>query len=109
MTPTLHLPAGSRSNRQQTGEKVALCLHANDWHFSDLTASSNVRFARRSLARSPFFDPIELNKSLLLADERIFLSPLMRVARGNVMDHIVSHKNDHGPTYRPYRALQRDV
>src|SRR5258708_8363688 len=32
MTPTLHLPAGSRSNRQQTGErsKVALWLHAND-------------------------------------------------------------------------------
>src|SRR5260370_10452641 len=32
MTPPLHLPAGSWSNRQQRGErsKVALCLHAND-------------------------------------------------------------------------------
>src|SRR5260370_7760908 len=32
MTPTLHLPAGCWSNRQQTGErsKVALCLHASD-------------------------------------------------------------------------------
>jgi hypothetical protein len=31
----------------------------------------------------------------------------MRFARGYMRDHIVSHKNDHGPSYRRYRALQR--
>jgi hypothetical protein len=31
----------------------------------------------------------------------------MRLARGDVRDHIVSHKTDHGPSYRSYRALQR--
>jgi hypothetical protein len=29
-----------------------------------------------------------------------FLGPLMRSARGDVRDHIVLHKNDHGPSYR---------
>jgi hypothetical protein len=31
----------------------------------------------------------------------------MRFVRGGVRDHIVSHKNDHEFSYRPYRALQR--
>jgi hypothetical protein len=31
----------------------------------------------------------------------------MRFERGDVRDHIVLHKNDHGPSYRPYRPLQR--
>ena len=50
--------------------------------------------------------PIVLKKSFL-ADERNFLGPLMCIARGDVRDHVVSHKNDHGPSYRPCRALQR--
>ena len=33
-------------------------------------------------------------------DERKFLEPLMRVTRGDVRDHIVLHKNDHGRSYR---------
>jgi hypothetical protein len=45
------------------------------------------------------FVPIVLKKSFL-ADERKFLGPLMRFARGDVTDHIVSHENDHGPPYR---------
>ena len=40
-------------------------------------------------------------------DERNFLEPLMRFARGDVRDHIVSHKNDHGLSHRRYGALQR--
>jgi hypothetical protein len=52
------------------------------------------------------FAPIVLKKSFL-GDERNFLGPLMRFVRGDVRDHIVSHKNDHGPSYRRYRALQR--
>ena len=49
---------------------------------------------------------IVLQKSLL-ADERNFSGPLVRPTRGDVRDRIVSHKNDHGPSHRPYRALQR--
>src|SRR6266478_8626778 len=52
------------------------------------------------------FVPILLKKSFL-ADEQNFSEPLMRSARGDVRDHIVLHKNDHGPSYRAYRALQR--
>jgi hypothetical protein len=32
-------------------------------------------------------------------DDRNFLGPLMRFARGDMRDHIVSHKNDHGASY----------
>jgi len=31
----------------------------------------------------------------------------MRFARGDVRDHIISRKNDHGPAYRRYGPLQR--
>ena len=31
----------------------------------------------------------------------------MRFARDDLRDHIVSDKNDKRPSYRPYRALQR--
>jgi len=31
----------------------------------------------------------------------------MRFVRGDVRDHIVSHKIDHGPSHRRYSALQR--
>jgi hypothetical protein len=31
----------------------------------------------------------------------------MRFAGDDMRDHIVSHKNDHGPSQRHYRALQR--
>jgi hypothetical protein len=49
---------------------------------------------------------IMLKKSFL-TDERIFLGPLVRCSCGDVRDHIGSHKNDHRPSYRSYRALQR--
>jgi hypothetical protein len=34
---------------------------------------------------------------VFLGDERKFLEPLMRFIRGDVRDHIVSSKIDHGP------------
>jgi len=52
------------------------------------------------------FVPIVLKKSFL-TDERFFLEPLVRCSCGDVRDHIVSHKNDHRPPHRSYRALQR--
>src|SRR5947207_12469415 len=45
--------------------------------------------------------PIVLKKSFW-GDERKFLEPLMRFACGDMRDHIVSHKNDHGASYRRY-------
>ena len=36
-----------------------------------------------------------------------FLRLLMRFVRSDVRDHIASQKNDHGPSYRHYRASQR--
>jgi hypothetical protein len=38
---------------------------------------------------------------------QIFPGPLMRFARGDMRDHIASHKNDYGPSYRRYGVLQR--
>jgi hypothetical protein len=42
--------------------------------------------------------PILLQKSFW-GGERKFLEPLMRFTRGDVRDHIVSSKIDHGPPY----------
>jgi hypothetical protein len=39
-------------------------------------------------------------------DERNFLGLLMRFVRSDVRVLIVSHKNDHGPSQRRYRASQ---
>src|ERR1700686_46198 len=50
--------------------------------------------------------PILLQKSFWGA-ERKFLEPPMRLAPRDVRDLIVSQKNDHGPSYWRYGALQR--
>jgi hypothetical protein len=52
-----------------------------------------------SRATASAVPPIVLKKSLL-GDGQKFLGPLTRFARGDVRDHIVSHKNDHRPSYR---------
>jgi hypothetical protein len=52
------------------------------------------------------FVPIVLQKSFW-TDQRNFLGPLMRFARGDVRDHIVLAKIDHGPSYPRQRPLQR--
>ena len=49
---------------------------------------------------------ISLQKSFS-GDERNFLELLMRFVCGDVRDLIVSHKTDHGPAHRRYRALQQ--
>src|SRR6266403_1469795 len=48
-----------------------------------------------------------LSKKSFLADERNFLAPLVRPTRGNVRDHIESHKSDRRPSYMPCRGLRR--
>jgi hypothetical protein len=49
--------------------------------------------------------PILLQKSFW-GDDRTFSGPLMRFARGDMRDHIVSHKNDHGASCWRYGRLQ---
>ena len=62
----------------------------------------------RSRKAPPYPDlwQILLQKSFW-GGERKFLEPLMRFACDEMRDHIVLHKNDHGPRYRSYRALQQ--
>jgi hypothetical protein len=55
---------------------------------------------------APRFWRIVLKKSFL-GDARNFLEPLMRFARGDVRDLVVSHEIDQGPSYRRHEALQR--
>jgi hypothetical protein len=68
---------------------------------------ANVRCWLSDLANLPTSAlwQILLQKSFV-GDERNFLGPLMRFVCGDVRDLIVSHKNDHGPSHRRYRALQ---
>jgi hypothetical protein len=49
--------------------------------------------------------PIVLKKSFWGADQN-FSEPLMPFARGNMRDHIVSHKNDHEASHGRYAVLQ---
>jgi hypothetical protein len=48
---------------------------------------------------------IVLQKSFW-GDDQDFSGLLMRFARGDMRDHIVSHKNDHGAPYGRYGVLQ---
>jgi hypothetical protein len=45
-------------------------------------------------------------KKSFWGDDQDFLGLLMRFARGDMRDHIVSHKNDHGASYERYGVLQ---
>jgi hypothetical protein len=51
------------------------------------------------------FVPIVLKKSFW-GDDQNFSGLLMRFARGDMRDYIVSHKNDHGASYERYGVLQ---
>jgi hypothetical protein len=48
-----------------------------------------------------------LSKKSFGGNKRNFLKLLMCFVRSDVRDHIVSRKNDHGPSYWHYRASQR--
>jgi hypothetical protein len=88
--PAYWILSGARQASRAADEVIEYGTRTSRyWYFSDVDLSTNVRFA-----------PILLKKSFL-ADGQIFLGPLMRFARGDVRDHIVLHKNDHGPSYRP--------
>jgi len=50
--------------------------------------------------------PIVLKKSFLTGAGN-FSEPLKRFVRRDVRDHVVTHKNDHGPSYQRQKSLQR--
>jgi hypothetical protein len=56
-------------------------------------------------SRQVRFVPILLQKSFW-GDGRKLSEPLMRPVPRDVRDHIVSQKNDHGPSYWRYGTLQ---
>jgi hypothetical protein len=45
-------------------------------------------------------------KKSFWSDDQKFSGLLMCFARGDMRDHIVSHKNDHGASYERYGVLQ---
>jgi len=44
-------------------------------------------------------------KKSFWSDDQNFSGLLMRFARGDMRDHIVSYKNDHGASYERYGVL----
>ena len=83
----------------QLGQKAKYSLRAND-----VRSGPDNGYTATAAACPVRADSVEKS---FLGDERNFLEPLMRSARDNVRDHIVLHKNDHRPSYRRYRAFQR--
>ncbi len=66
------------------------------WYFSDMPRQpDDVRSRGDSVAK------------VFWGDDQNFSGPLMPFARGDMRDHIVSHKNDHGASYGRYAVLQR--
>jgi hypothetical protein len=61
--------------------------------FSELPLKADIARCSRHVSKVPI-----LLKKSFSADERNVLGPLMRFARGDVRDHIVSQKNDHEPS-----------
>jgi hypothetical protein len=59
-----------------------------------------------ALRRDVCFAPWIVLKKSFWGDDQNFSGLLMRFARGDMRDHIVSHKNDHGASYERYGVLQ---
>jgi len=91
------VPVLLRSGRQRGLSGMMPTAVEFDAHYN--RASSPVRPKSVSLIQGQQFRfaQIVLKKSFR-GDERKFLEPLMRLMRGNVRDHIVSSKIDHGPS-----------
>jgi hypothetical protein len=62
----------------------------------------------RTFVRQAEIDPVDrcCRKSLLGGNKQDFLKLLMGFVRSDVGDLIAPQKNDHGPSYRHYRASQ---
>jgi hypothetical protein len=91
------------SGRSLDDDKLASKRRDGKW-----APTNGISFDGRELGR--WYDfccwPILLQKSFS-GDERNFLGLLMRFVCGDVRGLMVSHKIDHGPAHRRYRALQQ--
>jgi hypothetical protein len=100
-------PAPTRNELDQDLlPEAKLVILAARWRRSSAMSADRCETGIQLTGRTFRFWRIVLKKSFL-GDERKFLRPLMRFARGGVRGHIVSLKNDHGSSYRRYRDLQR--
>src|ERR1700687_2700569 len=70
--------------------------------FSALTLTTDIAQEGRHVRSVPI-----LLQKPFWGDERKLSEPLMRPAPRDVRDHIVSLKNDHGPSHWRYGTLQR--
>jgi hypothetical protein len=70
-------------------------------------APTNAARGKKALANSEpsTHEGIVLQKPFWGGDQN-FSGPLMPFARGDMRDHIVLHKNDHGASYGRYAVLQ---
>jgi len=74
-------------------------------------APSNERYARfcrffSELLECDVRSTLDSVEKVFLGRRQKFSGLLMRFARGDMRDHIVSHKNDHGALYERYGVLQ---
>jgi hypothetical protein len=105
-TVQFHLPLPCRCRGRATGRPCG----DSCWQRLEIPGRSKgtQRAAHAvSLALSPMsaLKRIVLKKSFW-GDDQNFSGPLMPFARGDMRDHIVSHKNDHGASYWRYAVLQ---
>jgi hypothetical protein len=83
---------------------ISTLPEATVWQRADDFRSTPVNGHRAVGSAGPFrADSVE---KVFWGDERNFLGPLMPFARGDVRDHIVSHKTDQGASYGRYAVLQ---
>src|SRR6476660_5888841 len=90
-----HKSAGTSDVAAADQRIVSQMESANGSIATDLSGLPPVATELRT-SREVRFVPILLQKSFR-GGERKFLEPLMRLARGDVRDHIASSKIDHGP------------
>jgi hypothetical protein len=94
----------TRARPLSTGQRTRADGHSASVsrRLSEVERAAYRKWAFRATSAFPL---ILLQKSFW-GGERKFLELLMRFARGDVRDHIVSHKNDHGASYERYGVLQ---
>jgi hypothetical protein len=92
-----HLPP-DRSAQRAACAMLPMSLWGQSLPKSTIQVTSGYPPRAEVQRTSPLFRnaPILLQKSFW-GGERKFLEPLMRLARGDARDHIVSSKIDHGP------------
>jgi hypothetical protein len=99
---------GPPQSRSQTSNLMLMSVLGQSlpkWVISATSAFLRIATGTRTSLEVRFV-PILLQKSFW-GNGLKFQEPLMRPVPRDVRDHIVSHKNDHGPSYRRREILRR--